>query len=159
MSQSVSVVGESSKPTMEAIDTSVMPEATTVGTSPISSSDQDSKLLAPIPSRVLGHLVARKALAACSNSDAVVLDSVKVGFLLGSVFDAEVTHGRGYRDFGSTGVMVGSLTTTEIEASSLTVVSPILGQYPWMVHNPFSPLSDLGDGRSEERRVGKECVP
>ena len=120
-------MGESSKPTMEAIETSVMPEATTVGTSPISSSDQDSKLLAPIPTRVLGHPVARKALAACSNSDAVVLDSVKVGFLLGSVSNAEVTHRRGYRDSGSIGVMVGSLTMAEIEASSLTVVSPILG--------------------------------
>ena len=158
MSQSVSVVEESSKPTMEVIDTSVMPEAMTVGTLPMSSSDQDSKLLAPIPSRVLGHLVPRKALAACSNSDAVVLDSVKVGFLLGSVSDAEVTLGRGYRDFGATGVMVGSLTTAEIEASSLTVVSPILGQYPWVVHNPFSPLSDLGDGVVDEFVEGEDHV-
>ena len=126
MSQSVSVVGESSKPTMESTETSAMPETTTVGTSPISNSDQDSKLLAPIPSRVLGHPVVGKALAACSNSDAMVLGSVKVGFSLGSVFDAEVTHGRGYCDFGSTGVMVGSSMTVEIEALSLTVVSPIL---------------------------------
>ena len=86
-------MGESSKPTMESTETSVMPEATTVGTSPISNSDQDLKLVAPIPSRVLGHLVAGKALAACSNSDAVVLGSVKVGFSLGLVSDAEVTHG------------------------------------------------------------------
>ena len=56
----------------------------------------------------------------------MVLGSVKVGFSLGSVFDAEVTHGRGYCDFGSTGVMVGSSMTVEIEALSLTVVSPIL---------------------------------
>ena len=158
VSQSVSVVEESSKPTMEVIDTSVMLEAMTVGTLPMSSFDQDSKLLAPIPSRVLGHLVARKALAACSNSDAVVLDSVKVGFLLGSVSDAEVTLGRGYHDFGATGVMVGSLTTAEIEASSLTVVSPILGQYPWVVHNPFSPLSDLGDGVVDEFVEGEDHV-
>ena len=121
------MVGESSKPTMESTETSVMPEATTVGTSPISNSDQDSKLVAPIPSRVLGHPVAGKALAACSNSDAVVLGSVKVGFWLGLVSDAEVTHGRGYRDSRSTGVMVGSSTMVEIEASSLTVVSLILG--------------------------------
>ena len=158
MSQSVSVVGESSKPTMEVIETSVMPEATMVGTSPISSSDQDSKLFASIPSRVLGHPVARKALAACSNSDVVVLDSVKVGFLLGSVSNAEVTHRRGYRDSGSIGVMVGSLTMAEIEASSLTVVSPILGQYPWVVHNPFSPLSDLGDGVVDEFVEGEDHV-
>ena len=127
MSQSVSVVGESSKPTMESTETSAMPEATTVGTSPISSSNQDSKLLAPIPSRVLGHPVAGKALAACSNSDAVVLGSIKVGFLLGSVSDVEVTHGRGYRDSASTGVMVGSSMTAGIEAPSLIVVLPILG--------------------------------
>ena len=107
-----------------------MLEATTVGTSLISSFDQDSKLLAPIPSRVLGHPVAGKALAACSNSNAVVLGSIKVGFLLGSVSDAEVTHGQGYCGSTSTGVMVGSSTTAGIEAPSLTVVSPILGQYP-----------------------------
>nr|POF22490.1 putative transcription elongation factor spt5 like 1 [Quercus suber] len=76
------------------------------------------------------RIVAGKALAACSNSDAVVLGSVKVGFSLGSVSDAEVTHGRGYRDSRSTGVMVGSSTMAEIEAPSLTVVSPILGRYP-----------------------------
>ena len=93
VSQSVNVVGESSKPTMGSMETLAMPEATTVGTSPISSSDQDSKLLAPISLRVLGHLVAGKALAACSNSNAVVLNSVKVGFSLGSISDAEVTHG------------------------------------------------------------------
>ena len=158
VSQSVSVVGESSKPTMKSTETSAMPEATTVGTSPISSSDQDSKLLAPISSRVLGHPVAGKALAACSNSDAVVLGSVKVGFSLGSVSDAEVTDGRGYRDSGSIGVMVGSSTTAEIETPSLTVVSPILGQYLWVVHNPFSPLSNLGDGVVDEFVEGEDHV-
>ena len=100
VSQSVSVVGESSKPTMESTETSAMPEATTVGTSPISNFDQYSKLLTPIPLRVLGHPVVGKALAACSNSDAVVLGSVKVGFSLGSVSNIEVTNGRGYRDLG-----------------------------------------------------------
>ena len=130
VSQSVSVVGESLKPTMESTETSVMPEAMTVGTSSISNSDQDLKLLAPILSRVLGLPVAGKALATCSNSDVVVLGSVKVGFSLGSVSDAEVTHGQGYRDSGSIGVMVGSSMTVEIEALSLTVVSPILGLYP-----------------------------
>ena len=93
MSQSVSVVAESSKPTMESTETSAMPEAMTVSTSPISSSDQDLKLLAPIPSRVLGLPVAEKALEACSNSNVVVLGSVKVGFSLGLVSDVEVTHG------------------------------------------------------------------
>ena len=158
VSQSASVVGESSKPMMESTETSAMPEAMTVGTSPISSSDQDSKLLAPILSRVLGHPVVRKALAACSNFDAVVLGTVKVGFSLGSVSDAKVTHGRGYHDSGSTGVMVGSSMTAEIQAPSVTVVSPILGQYPWVVYNPFSPLSDLADGVIDEFVEGKDHV-
>ena len=78
---------------MESTETSVIPKAMTVATSPISNSDQDLKLLAPIPSRVLRHPVAGKALATCSNSDVVVLSSVKVGFSLGSVSDAEVTRG------------------------------------------------------------------
>ena len=158
MSQSVSVVAESSKPTMESTETSAMPEATTISSSLISSSDQDLKLLAPIPSSVLGHPAAEKALAACSNSVVVVLGSVKVGFSLGLVSDAEVTHGRGYRDFGSTGVMVGSLIMVKIEALSLTMVSPILGQYPWVVHNPFSPLSDLTDGVIDEFVEGEDHV-
>nr|POF08939.1 berberine bridge enzyme-like 18 [Quercus suber] len=102
--------------------------------------------------------MAGKALAACSNSDAVVLGSVKVGFSLGSVSDAEVTHGRGYRDSRSTGVMVGSSTMAEIEAPSLTVVSPILGRYPWVVHNRFSPLSDLGDWVVDEFVEGEDHV-
>ena len=54
--------------------------------------------------------------------------------------------------------MVGSSTTTEIEAPSLTVVSPILGQYPWVVHNPFSPLSNLGDGVVDEFVEGEDHV-
>nr|POE66701.1 hypothetical protein CFP56_70485 [Quercus suber] len=106
----------------------------------------------------LFRTVAGKALAACSNSDAVVLGSVKVGFSLGSVSDAEVTHGRGYRDSRSTGVMVGSSTMAEIEAPSLTVVSPILGRYPWVVHNRFSPLSDLGDWVVDEFVEGEDHV-
>ena len=102
--------------------------------------------------------MARKSMAVCNNSDAVVLGSVMVGFSLGSVFDAEVTHGRGYRDSGSTSVMVGSSMTAKIEAPSLTVVSLILGQYPWVVHNPFSPLSDLGDGVVDEFVEGEDHV-
>ncbi|KAK7846814.1 putative metal-nicotianamine transporter ysl7 [Quercus suber] len=63
---------------MESTETSVMPEATMVGTSLISRADHDYELLTPIPSRVLGHPVVGKALATCSNSDAVVLGSIKV---------------------------------------------------------------------------------
>nr|XP_023924360.1 G-type lectin S-receptor-like serine/threonine-protein kinase At1g11410 [Quercus suber] len=46
----------------------------------------------------------------------------------------------------------------EIEASSLTVVSPILGRYPWVVHNRFSPLSDLGDWVVDEFVEGEDHV-
>ena len=102
--------------------------------------------------------MAGKALAACSNTDTVVLGSVKVGFSLGSVSNAEVTHGRGYRDSGSTSVMVGSSTMAEIESPSLTVVSLILGRYPWVVHNRFSPLSNLGDWVVDEFVEGEDHV-
>ena len=61
--QSESVVGESSKPPMESTVISVMPEALLAGISPISSSDQASKLLASNPTRVLGVLDVGKALA------------------------------------------------------------------------------------------------
>ena len=54
--------------------------------------------------------------------------------------------------------MVGSLITAKIEALSLTVVSSILGQYPWVVHNPFSPLSDLADGVIDEFVEGEDHV-
>ena len=54
--------------------------------------------------------------------------------------------------------MVGSSTTMEIEAPSLTVVSSILGQYPWVVHNPFSPLLVLGDGVVDEFVEGEDHV-
>ena len=93
--QSESVVGDSSKPPMESTVISVMPEALLAGISPISSSDQVSKLLASNSTRVLGVLDAGKALASRSSSTAVVLDSVKVGSSMGSISDAEVTHGLG----------------------------------------------------------------
>ena len=154
--QSESVVGESSKPPMESTVISVMPEALSAGISPISSSDQASKLLASNPTRVLGVLDAGKALASRSSSTAVVLNSVKVGSSMGSISDAEVTHGLGNRDFGSTNDMVVSSATTVIEAPILKVVSPILGRYPWVVQNRFSPLSDLGNGVEDEFMEGKD---
>ena len=145
--QSGSVVGESSKPLMESTVISVMPKALTASISPISNSDQASKLLASNPTRVLGVLDVGKALASRSCSTAVVLDSVKAGSSIGLVSNAEVTHGLGNRNFGSTNDMVVSLA---IEASILKVVSPILGRYPWVVQNRFSPLSDLGNRVEDE---------
>ena len=62
--QSVCVVGESSKPSMESSVPSAMPEAPTTSGSSLSSSDQASKLLIPIPSRVLGYPSGRKSLVA-----------------------------------------------------------------------------------------------
>ena len=94
------MVGESSKPLMESTVTSAMPEALTTGGSTIPSSDQASKLLAPILSSVIRYLVARKAVTSCSSFDTVVLASVKAGFSMGSVSNAEVTLGLGYRTLG-----------------------------------------------------------
>ena len=122
-------MGKSSKPPMESTVISVMPEALSAGISPISSSDQASKLLTSNPTRVLGVLDAGKALASRSSSTAMVLDSVKVDSSMGSVSDAEVTHGLGNRDSRSTSDMVASSVTTMIEAPILKVVSPILGRY------------------------------
>nr|XP_023927128.1 uncharacterized protein LOC112038539 [Quercus suber] len=141
VNQNVCVVGESSKPLMESSVPSALPEAPTVGGSSISSSDQDSELLVPIPSRALGYPVAGKASSPCGSSDAVVLDSISAGFSMGSVSDAETTLGLGIRDSGSTGVMVGSSATAEI-----------------MVHNRFSPLSDLGIGVEDEFVVRDDLV-
>ena len=122
-------MGKSSKPPMESTVISVMPEALSAGISPISSSDQASKLLTSNPTRVLGVLDAGKALASRSSSTAMVLDSVKAGSSMGSVFDAEVTHGLGKRDSRSTSDMVASSVTTMIEAPILKVVSPIFSRY------------------------------
>ena len=52
--------------------------------------------------------------------------------------------------------MVVSSATTVIEAPILKVVSPILGQYPWVVQNRFSPLSDLGNGVEDEFMEGED---
>ena len=93
-------MGESSKPPMESTVTSAMPEALTTGGSTIPSSDQASKLLAPILSSVIRYLVARKAVTSCSSFDTVVLASVKAGFSMGSVSNAEVTLGLGDRTLG-----------------------------------------------------------
>ena len=137
--QSVSVVGESSKPPMESTVTSAMPEALTIGGSMIRNSDQASKLLAPILSSVIRYLVVEKAVTSCSSSDVVVLTSVKAGFSMGSVFNAEVTLGLGYRDSGSTAVRVGSLAMVAV-----------------VVQNRFSPLSNLGNGVEDEFMVGED---
>ena len=83
--------------------------------------------------------MARKALTSCRSSDVVVLASIKVGFSVGSVSNAEVTLSLGYRDSRSTGVRVGSLATVAI-----------------VVQNRFSPLSNLGNGVEDEFVVGED---
>ena len=132
-------MGESSKPPMESTVTSAMPEALTTGGSTIPSSDQASKLLAPILSSVIRYLVARKAVTSCSSFDAVVLAFVKAGFSMGSDSDVEVTLGLGNCDSGSTGIMVGSSTTTAV-----------------VIQNRFSPLPDLGNGVKDEFVEGED---
>ena len=135
------MVGESLKPPMESMVILVMPEAPTASISAICSFDQASELLAPIPSRVLGYLVAEKALTSSSSSDAMVLNSIKAGFSMGSISDAEVTDGLGNRDSRSTGDLVGTSATAAI-----------------VVQNRFSPLSDLGNGVEDEFMEGEDHV-
>ena len=137
--QSVSVVGESSKPPMESTMTLTMPEAPRAGGSLIPSSDQALELLTPIPSRVIGYPVAGKAVTCCSSSDAVVLASVKAGFSMGSVSDVEVTLGLGNCDSGFTDIMVGRSTTMAV-----------------VIQNRFSPLPDLGNGVEDEFVEGED---
>lgn len=126
--QNESVVGKSSKPPMES---TVMLEVSTVVLLPISSSDQASKLLTSILTRALADPETRKASASRSSA-AVVLSTDKAVAAMGSVFDAEVTHGLGSRGPGFTSDRVVSLA---IEAPCRNVVSPILGQNPWVVQN------------------------
>ena len=71
--QTMRVLGESLKSPMELSVPLAMPEALMVGGSLFSSTDQDSEILLPIPSRVMGYLVAGNALPPCRSSDAVVL--------------------------------------------------------------------------------------
>ena len=150
------MVGESSKPPMESTMISVMPEVSTAGISPTSSSDQASELLAPNPMRVVGDPEAGKAVASRSSFAAVVLDSVKAGSSMGSVPDVEVSLGLGIRDSGSTGDTVVGLAMAAIEAPILKVVLSILGRFPWVVQNRFSRLSELGYGVDDEFGEGED---
>ena len=152
--QRESVVGKSSKPPMESTVISMMLEASTAGISSISSLDQASELLASNPTRVLGVPETRKVSASKSSSAAVALDSDKVVSSLSTVSDAKVTHGLGNRDSGFTGDMVVSSMTAAIEVPILKVVLSILGQYPWVVQNRFSPFSNLGNGVDDVFREG-----
>ncbi|KAF3956710.1 hypothetical protein CMV_018193 [Castanea mollissima] len=141
--QSARVVGESSKPPMKSSVLSVLPEGLSAGLSPISSPDHSSELLASNPSRELGAPVTENASALRSSSVAVLLDSGKAVSPMDTVSDAEESHGIGIRDSGFTSDPAVSSPTAALEAPILKGVSSILGQYPWVIQNRFSPLSEL----------------
>ena len=145
--QNESVMGESSKPLMES---TVMPEVSMAVLLLISNSDQASKLLTSIPTRALADPEIGKASTSRRSSAAVVLDIDKAVSAMGSVSDAEVTHGLGNQDPGFTCDRVVSLAKAAIEASCWNVELSILGWNPWVVQNWFSPLFDLGNGIEDE---------
>ena len=70
--------------------------------------------------------------------------AVKAGSSMGSVSDAEVSIGLGV-----------SPAMASFESPMLKVVSPILGRYPWLTQNRFSPLLDLGNGVEDEFEEGE----
>ena len=90
--QDESVVGKSSKPLMES---TVMPEVSMAVLLPISSSDQASEILTSILTRALADPETGKASALRRSSTAMVLGPNKAVSAMGSVSDAEVTHGLG----------------------------------------------------------------
>ncbi|KAF3973051.1 hypothetical protein CMV_003495 [Castanea mollissima] len=144
--QSARVVGESSKPPMKSSVLSVLPEGLSAGLSPISSPDHSSELLASNPSRELGAPVTENASALRCSSVAVLLDSGKAVSPMDTVSDAEESHGIGIRDSGFTSDPAVSSPAVVLEAPILKGVSPILGQYPWVIQNRLSPLLELGNG-------------
>ena len=137
----VHVLGKSSKSSMELSVPSAMPVAPTVGGSSFSSTDQASEIPIPIPSRVMGYLVAGNASPPYRSSDVVVLTSIKEGFSMGSASSAETSLGLGKHVPGSTDAMVGGLASAKI-----------------LVQNRFSPLSDLGNGVEDEFVVEEDLV-
>ena len=150
---SESVVGEGSKAPMES---TVLPEDSLAGLSPIPSSDQASELLIPNPTSVFGVPETGNASVSRRSSAAVVPDSDKTVSSMDSISVAEVPIGLGIRDPRFTGGMVVSLATAKIEALIQEVVSQILGRNPWVVQNRFSPLSDLGNGVDDEFVEGED---
>ena len=144
--QSARVVGETSKSPMNSTVLPAMPETSTAGILLISCSDQASELLTAIPTRVLGAPETGKVSASRSSSTAVARVSGKAVSHRCTDSDAEVTLGLGIWGSGFTSEMVVSLVTAMIKAPILNVVPPSLVQYPWVVQNRFSPLSDLGSG-------------
>ena len=123
-----------------------MPETSTAGISPISCSNQALELLTAIPTSVLGAPETGKVSASRCSSTAVARVFDKVVSPRCTNSDAEVTLGLGNRGSGSTSETVVSSAKAMIEAPILNVVPPSLVQYPWVVQNQFSPLSDLGNG-------------
>ena len=139
--QSTSVAGESSKPPMEL---SVLPEALTTVLSLVHYPDQVPEPFPSYPTRVSRVSKSGKGSASRNGSVVDVSDAVKAGPPMGSVSHAEV----------SLGLRVSSATTS-LTTPMLKVVSPILDSYPWVAHNRFSPLSDLGNGVEDEFEEGE----
>ena len=144
--QSARVVGETSKPPMKSTILPAMTEASTVVITPIFCSDQASETLAAIPMSVLGAPKIGKVSASRSSSTAVARVSGKAASPRCTDSNAKVTLGLANRGSGFTSETVVSSTTATIEAPILNVVPPSLVQYPWVVQNRFSPLSNLGNG-------------
>ena len=145
--QSASVVGEYSRPPMESTVTSVLPEAPTAVISPVPSPDQVSEPLPSYPASVSHVPKTGKGLASRSGSIVDDFIAIKACSSMGSIFDAEVSTGLGVRP-----------ATASFESPMLKVVSPILGRYPWVTQNCFSPLSDLGNGVEDEFEEGEVQV-
>nr|POF24500.1 hypothetical protein CFP56_29525 [Quercus suber] len=140
---SVNVVGESSTTPMES---TVLPEASSAGLSPIPSSNQASELLISNLTSVVRVPMTGNAMASRRSSVAVVLDPGKPISSMDSVSAGEVPLRLDIRDPGFTGGMLVSPEMTEIEAPIREVVSQILGWNSWVVQNRFSPFFDLGFG-------------
>lgn len=142
--QSESVVGECSRPPMESTVTSELPEAPMAVISPVPKPGQALESLLSYPTSVSS--VPKTGKGCASRSGSVVDDfvAVKAGSSMGSVFDAEVSIGLGV-----------SPAMASFESPMLKVVSPILGRYPWLTQNRFSPLLDLGNGVEDEFEEGE----
>ena len=144
--QSAMVVGETSKPPMKSTVPPAMTETSTVVNTPISCSNHASKTLTDIPTSVLGALETGKVSVSRSSPTAGARVSGKAASPRCIDSDAEITLGLGNRGSGFTSETVVSSASATIEAPILNVVPPSLVQYPWVVQNRFSPLSDLGNG-------------
>ncbi|KAF3960713.1 hypothetical protein CMV_014595 [Castanea mollissima] len=123
---------------MKSSALSVMPEGASAGLPPASTPASSSELLASNPSRELGAPVTETPSALRCSSAAVFLDSGKAVLPLDTISDAEDSHD-----------LAVSSPSVVLEAPILKGAAPILDQFPWVIQNRFSPLSELGNGVDE----------